>query len=90
MNGYTVVDCKGMNLLAQSKQTIPGLYAQCEAADFTNKIIIAANCQYGAGVEMSPIAVMAIKEDGKYCFTSSILQIWVDSEDGVEIVSLLS
>lgn len=90
MNGYTVVDCKGLNLLAQSKQTISGIYAQCQAADLTNKLIIADNCVYGEGVEMSPIPVMAILEAGVYVFTASILQIRVDAEDGVTIVSLLS
>ena len=31
---------------------------------------------------------MAIAEGGKYCFTASVLQIWVDEEDGVEVVNL--
>ena len=90
MNGYTVVDCKGLNLLAVDSQKITGLYAQCQAADLTNKLIIADNCVYGEGVEMSPIPVMAILEAGVYIFTASILQIRVASDDTVTITSLLS
>lgn len=90
MNGYCVVDCKGLNLLSQDSQTISGLYARCAAADFTNNLVIATNCQYGEGVELSPIPVFGIKEDNVYIFTASILQIRVSSDDSVSIVSLLS
>lgn len=90
MNGYVVIDCKGLNLLSQVSQTIKGLYKRCIEADFTDKIIIATNCQYGEGVEMSPIPVFCIVENGVYIFTSSILQIRVSSNDSVVITSLLT
>lgn len=90
MSGYILVDCGGMNLLAQSSQTITGLYKNCEAAFDSGKQIIAVNCEYGEGVHMSPIPVMAIEEDGTIIFTASILQIRVASNDSVTIVSLLA
>jgi hypothetical protein len=52
-------------------------------------LIIADHCQYGDGVEMSPIPVMAILEAGVYIFTASILQVRVAADDTVTIVSLL-
>lgn len=87
--GYILVDCGGMNLLSQSSQTIIGLHKNCEAALDSGKQIIAVNCEYGEGVPMSPIPVMAIEEDGTFVFTASILQIRVASNDAVTIVSLL-
>ena len=87
--GYVVVDCTGINLLAQSKTTVSGIYAKCKAAFDTGKPVFACNCVYGAGVPMTPIQVMGIIEDGTYVFTASMLQIRVGSDDGVTIVSLI-
>lgn len=87
-NGYIMVDCTGINLLAGEKQTISGIFAKSTEAIETGKPIYAINLQYGEGVPMSPVPVMAIFEGGKYCFTASVLQIWIDSDDGVEVVNL--
>ena len=87
--GYVMVDCQSMNLLSQESQTINGLYAKSIEAFYTGKPIIAVNCEYGEDVPMSPIAVMAIQEDGVIVFTASILQIRVASDDSVTIVPLI-
>ena len=87
--GYVMVDCKGLNLLAQSSQTVNGLYEVCKDAYNSGKPIIAYNCVYGTGVPLTPIQVFAIEEAGKFIFTSSILQIIVDDDDSVVIASLL-
>ena len=65
--GYSLIDCGSMNLLAQSAQTIDGLYDQVKTAYKSNKPIIAENCVYGEGVKMTPIAVMVIEEAGDVC-----------------------
>lgn len=88
--GYIMVDCKGANLLAQSTETKNGLYKDCEAAYNTGKPIIAINLQYGSGVPMTPVPVFAIKEDGVYIFTASILQIRVAPNDEITVVNLIS
>ena len=88
MGGYILVDCTGINLLAGEKQTVSGVFAKSTEAYESDKPIWAINLQYGEGVKMTPVPVMAIKEGGKYCFSASILQIWVDAEDGVEVVNL--
>ena len=87
-NGYVLVDCTGLNLLAGEKQTVTGLFTKSKEAIETGKPIYAINLQYGSGVPMTPVSVMAIYEGGKYCFSASILQIWVDDDDGVEVVNL--
>lgn len=84
-----MIDCGGMNLLAQSAQTISGLYAKCTKALATGKPMLANNCVYGTGVKMTPIPVFAIVEDSTIIFTASILQVRVASNDSVTIVSLL-
>lgn len=88
MNGYILVDCTGINLLAGEKQTVTGIFSKSTEAYESDKPIWAINLQYGEGVKMTPVPVMAIKEGGKYCFSASILQIWIDEDDGVEVVNL--
>lgn len=88
MNGYVSVDCKGLNLLAESSQTITGLYAACQEAMSTNKPIVAVNCVYGTGVNMTPINVFIVPFDGYIVATASVLQIVVTDEDAVTINNL--
>lgn len=88
--GYVMVDCKKMNLLAQSAQTISGIFAACRKAVDSGKPIIAVNCEYGEGVPLTPIPVFAIEQGGQFCLSASILQVWVTSEDSVTIVPLIN
>lgn len=90
IGGYVLVDCQGLNLLAQESQTIAGIYAACNDAVKSGKPIITTNCEYGEDVPMTPISVMAIIEDGVIIFTASILQIRVSSDDSIVITSLLT
>ena len=88
--GYAMVDCKKLNLLAQSAQTISGIFAACRNAIDSGKPIIACNCEYGEGVPLTPIPVFAIEQGGEFCLSASILQVWVSSEDSVRIVPLIN
>lgn len=87
--GYVMVDCKKVNLLAQSAQTIAGLYEACTDAIKTGKPVLACNCEYGEGVPMTPFFVMMIVEAGVIIATASILQVRVANNDAVTIESLL-
>lgn len=87
-NGYIIVDCKSLNLLADATQTINGLYESSIEAIMSGKPIIAVNCEYGEGVPMSPISVMTIIEAGVVIHTTSTLQIKVSDDDTVTIVPL--
>lgn len=88
-SGYVIVDCKGVNLLAGEKVTVDGIFDASKNAINTGKMILAANCQYGEGVPMTPIPVFAIKEGDYFIFTASILQIVVEEDDGVTVRSLI-
>lgn len=88
MNGYVSVDCQGLNLLAESSQTIDGLYDACQEAMSSGKPIVAVNCIYGTGVNMTPINVFIVPFDGYIVATASVLQIIVTDEDAVTINNL--
>ena len=88
--GYAMVDCKGLNLLADAPQTISGLRKAVKEAYESNKPVIAYNAVYGAGVPLTPIQVFAIEEAGVYIMTASILQVRVHEGDVVTIENLLT
>ena len=89
-SGYIMVDCKKVNLLAQSAQTVNGMYAASKNAIDSGKPILACNCEYGEGVPLTPIPVFAIIEAGVIIFTASILQVRVAPNNSVTIVPLIS
>ena len=84
--GYIMVDCGGLDLTANAKKTYAGLYAKCKAALESDRAILACNCTYDSK-HVTPIAVFAVDYTSEIVFTSSILQIHVDTDDGVTIVN---
>lgn len=89
VGGYAMIDCSGLVLTNNESQTINGMFKQMQNAYNSGKAIWAHNCGYNEGV-LSPVPVMVLNEGGRYCATSSILQIWVDNSDACTVVSLLS
>lgn len=88
VGGYTMIDCGGLNMLAESSQTISGLHDKITAAIKTGKPILAFNAVWGVGKAISPIPVFVIDFDGLYICTSSTLQVRVTEEDAVTIVNM--
>ena len=89
--GYFMINCKGMDLLVQSGQTIEGLYDDVSAGHNSGKPIFAYNCMWGTN-KMSPIPVIVNPDpdtDDQFVITSSVLQIRVDADDAIT-VSVLS
>ena len=88
--GYVMIDCGGLNFLAESAQTIEGIYERAEAAMQSGKTVYAANCVWGTGVAVTPIAVLLTTPAGAGTIvaTASTLQIWITSEDAVTIVNM--
>lgn len=89
--GYTMIDCKGLNLLSQSAQTISGLYNDCKTAIATGKAVFAHNINFGVGNPMTPVPIMVNFESAEstsIVCTASTIQIWVASNDAVTIVNL--
>lgn len=85
--GYIMVDCKGMDMTAQSAQTISGLYAKCTEAMESGKPILMCNCVYGTGAKLSPIPVYMVK-GSEYCVaTAAVSQITIYETDRVTIMS---
>lgn len=89
--GYVLVDCKGLDLLSESTQTIAGLYDRVKSAMATGKMIIAENLIWNDGVArpVSPVSCFGI-DMGDYgiYITASTLQIRVSKLDVVTIVNM--
>lgn len=87
--GYAMIDCDGLVLTRGTNQTVSGIWEQVDAAYKSGKAVFAHNCGYNDGV-LSPVPGMLLYEGGQYCFTSSILQVWIKDTDVCKVVSLLS
>lgn len=90
--GYILVDCTGLDLNTDSKQTITGIFKKVETAFKSGKPVYCVNATFnisGTGNTVSPVAVMVNSdENGGYVATASTLQLWIDSDDGVTIVNM--
>lgn len=87
-SGYVMVDCDELDLIQDDGKTFPGLFEKVRKAMGTAKQIIATNCRWD-GHYMSSISVMGIRlmSDTIVC-TASTLQIWVHSDDTVNIENM--
>lgn len=92
IGGYALVDCKGLDLNTETKQTIAGIFQKVDTAFKSGKPIYCVNATFnieGTGNTASPVAVMVNSdENGGYIATASTLQIWVDNKDGCTIVNM--
>ena len=88
VGGYSMIDGTGLVLTNSSAQTVNGIFNQVKDAYESNKPCWIYNCGYNDGV-LSPVPVMVLYEGGRYCATSSILQVWVNDQDSCQVVSLL-
>lgn len=86
--GIIMIDCKGLNLLAESTQEISGLYARLTEARATDKVVVAHNLVWGDTGKTSPVPViLTAPETNLYVCTVSTLQIRVSNTDEVTIVN---
>ena len=88
MNGYISIDCKGLDLLAESSQTISGLYAAIQEAIASGKPIYAINMVWGEVSDISPVQVFTVQFEGYVICTASTLQVIVTTEDVVTVNNL--
>ena len=90
--GYIMVDCTGIDLNTDTKQTITGIFNKVATAFKSGKPVYCVNATFnisGTGNTVSPVAVMINSdENGGYVATASTLQLWIDSDDGVTIVNM--
>ena len=90
MGGYTLFDCGGIDLTVQTTQNIPGIFGRVDGAFKAGKLCLAENCIYGDLGLMTPVPVMVNGDgSGGYVATSSILQIFITSDDNARVVSLI-
>lgn len=89
--GYVMVDCEGLDLTKGSTpQTITGIYEKVQKAMKTSKEILACNCIWGTGLDVTPISVMVIQTDATtVTCTASTLQIIITSSNVITINNLV-
>lgn len=89
--GYTMIDCTGISLSTESKQTIAGIYAKVKKAYATGKAVFAQNCTFSSQAT-TPIQVMINPDptpgSKTYICTASTLQLWVGEDNGVTVVNM--
>ena len=87
--GYPV-DCKGIELTSQTKQTVPGLHKAVKAAYETGNPVIAKGLLW-EGDPFSPVCVgITYRSSGNYICTFSTLQIEIEPDDDVTVINMLA
>lgn len=86
--GYIMVDCGGLNFLADGAQTITGLYKACQEAYRTGKQILATNAKWGT-TPCSPILMLMTLDEGLIRCSVCTLQIDITENDSVTIVNYI-
>lgn len=90
VGGYIMLDCVGLNLLAETSQTIAGLYTTVQTAMRTGKPIYAYNVKWG-NLDITPIHVFAIQLTATtITCTASTLQVVITSADVVTVNNLVA
>lgn len=82
--GYVVVDCTGIDLAAEEKVTVSGIYTSVAAAFGTGKPIFFCNVE-NDGDLISSINVAGYVSSGDYVFSVNGATVTIDDEDGVTI-----
>ena len=82
--GYVVVDCTGIDLAAEEKLTVSGIFAAFTDAVNCGKPIFAENI-VGDDEAFSPANVVVTLSSGDYIFTLGGATVTIDAEDGVTI-----
>lgn len=90
VSGYTIIDCRGLDLTSAEEQTKPGLYAQLKTAMVIGKPLIGINCIWGTGKPLTPIHFFANQSaENLIVCKSSILNINVTSADKITVQNLV-
>lgn len=82
--GYVVIDCTGIDLAAEEKVTVAGIFAAFTDAVNCGKPIFAENI-VNDDAALSPANVVVSLSSGDYVFPLATALVTVDDEDGVTI-----
>ena len=82
--GYVVVDCTGIDLAAEEKVTVSGIYAAVSAAFASGKPIFVCNIVNDDDA-ITPVNVPVIISSGDYVLNVYGATVTIDDEDGVTI-----
>ena len=89
--GYTMIDCTGISLSTETKQTVSGIYAKVKRAYNAGKAVFAQGCTF-ADLATTPIQVMVNPDPAPgsktFVCTASTLQLWIGEDDGVTVSNM--
>lgn len=81
--GYFMAEVKA-DLSETTKQTITGVYNLAKKAVESGKSIVVYGMNYD-GKETTPICVFGWVDGDTYIFNASVLQVFIDKNDGVTV-----
>ena len=88
--GYIMVNGSGLDLAAESAQTIEGIYSQVDTAYKTGKPVYIYGCVSGSAA-VSPIAIMLLQtNETTYTATAGTQQLVITDADAVTVSNLVS
>lgn len=87
--GYILVDCTGIDLTAESAQTVTGIWKKAVTAIASGKPIIAQNCVYGEGVLVSPVTCFGwYISSTEIVIVGATLHIHIKNDDTVTVLDV--
>lgn len=87
--GYIMLDCTGLDLTKETKQTVTGIYNKVQNAIASGKPVYACNMTWD-GTPISPTPVMLIQFDGLVSASYATLRLDVDDDDGITITNYVA
>ena len=88
-SGYSMFNCRGLDLSSAAEQKKDGIYADAIKALALNKPVWAYNCNYG-GAEFSPVPVMCHMSGTTIIASAGVLQVFITSGDVCTVQNLVS
>ena len=87
MAGYVSIDARGVELLEEDKQTVPGIYSRVDSAYRTGKMCVVTGITCG-GIQISPVPVIVMPCGRVYTCALHPYQLTVDPEDVVTAINI--
>ena len=87
--GYQLVDCSGLDLTKTELTSLSGIWQKAVDALASGKPIVALNCIYGTGVNVSPVVCFGwYLGAGEIVIVGATLHIHITSADKYKVLDV--
>lgn len=87
--GYVLVDCSGLDLTKAEATSLSGIWKKAKDALASDKPIVAANCIYGTGVNVSPVTCFGFYlASDEICIVGATLHIHITDDDKYKVLDV--